>query len=63
MTRKQRRLVLIGSALSGLYLVQRVRHVLGVDRHRQQLTLVRNALGLKGDEAFGAGGGLGGLLP
>lgn len=52
----------LGSSLSGLYLVQRVRHVLGVDRHRQQLTLVRNALGLKGDEAFG-GGGLGGLLP
>jgi len=52
----------LGSSLSGLYLVQRVRHVLGVDRHRQQLTLTRNALGLRGDEAFG-GGGLGGLLP
>jgi len=51
----------LGSSLSGLYLVERVRHVLGVDRHRQQLTLVRNALGLKGDEAFG--GALGGLLP
>jgi hypothetical protein len=53
----------LGSSLSGLYLVQRVRHVLGVDRHRQQLTLVRNALGLKGDEAFGGAFGLGGLLP
>jgi hypothetical protein len=52
----------LGSSLSGLYLVQRVRHVLGVDTHRQQLTLTRNALGLKGDEAFG-NGGLGGLLP
>ncbi len=52
----------LGSSLSGLYLVQRVRHVLAVDRHRQQLTLARNALGLKGDESFG-GGGLGGLLP
>jgi hypothetical protein len=51
----------LGSSLSGLYLVQRVRHLLGVDRHRQQLTLVRNAVGLKGDEAFG--GALGGLLP
>ncbi len=60
---RARRTVLVkglGSELSGLYLVQRVRHVLGVDRHRQQLTLVRNALGLKGDEF---GGGLGGLLP
>jgi hypothetical protein len=52
----------LGSSLSGLYLVQRVRHVLGVDTHRQQLTLTRNALGLKGDEAFG-NGGLGGLVP
>jgi hypothetical protein len=51
----------LGSALSGLYLVQRVRHVLAVDRHQQQLTLVRNALGLKGNEGFG--GGLGGLFP
>jgi hypothetical protein len=50
----------LGSSLSGLYLVRRVRHVLGVDRHRQQLTLVRNALGLTGDESFG--GGQGGLL-
>ena len=49
----------LGSSLSGLYLVERVRHVIGVDRHRQQLTLVRNALGLKGNEPFGGGG----LLP
>lgn len=58
---RARRTVLVkglGSALSGLYLVQTVRHVLGVDRHRQQLTLVRNALGLTGSEAFGGGGGL-----
>ena len=46
----------LGSSLSGRYLVERVRHVIGVDRHRQQLTLVRNALGLKGDESFGGGG-------
>jgi phage protein D len=52
----------LGSSLSGLYLVQRVRHVLGADRHRQQLTLVRNALGLTGGEAFDTGG-LGGLTP
>lgn len=44
----------LGSTLSGLYLVERVRHVLSVDSHRQQLQLTRNALGLKGDEAFGA---------
>ena len=49
----------LGSSLSGLYLVDRVRHVIGVDRHRQQLRLVRNALGLKGNESFGGGG----LLP
>jgi len=52
----------LGSALSGLYLVERVRHVLAVDGHRQQIELTRNALGLTGDEPFG-GGGLGGLLP
>jgi hypothetical protein len=50
----------LGSSLSGLYLVERVRHVLGVDHHRQQLTLVRNALGLTGDEPFGEG--FGGML-
>lgn len=42
----------LGSSLSGLYLVERVRHLLGVDRHRQRLTLVRNALGLTGEEPF-----------
>jgi phage protein D len=47
----------LGSSLSGLYLVQRVRHVLDVEHHRQQLTLVRNALGLTGDEPFGEGFG------
>lgn len=51
----------LGSSLSGLYLVERVRHVLGVDHHRQQLTLVRNALGLTGDEPFGED--FGGILP
>jgi phage protein D len=53
---RARRTVLVqglGQSLSGLYLVERVRHVLGADHHRQQLTLVRNALGLTGDEPFG----------
>lgn len=62
---RARRTVLVkglGSTLSGRYLVQRVRHRVTTDRHRQQLTLVRNALGLRGDEPFGQGG-LGGLLP
>ena len=36
---------------------RRVRHVLDVEHHRQQLTLVRNALGLTGDEPFGEGFG------
>jgi phage protein D len=48
----------LGSSLSGLYLVESVRHVLSVDGHRQQIELTRNALGLTGDEAFGGGGGL-----
>ncbi len=43
----------LGSSLSGLYLVERVRHELTLERHRQQVTLVRNALGLTGDEPFG----------
>jgi hypothetical protein len=34
--------------------------VLGVDHHRQQLTLIRNALGLTGDEPFGEA--FGGML-
>jgi hypothetical protein len=59
---RARRTVLVkglGSTLSGLYLVERVRHVVSVDSHRQQLQLTRNALGLKGDEPFGGGS----LLP
>ena len=50
----------LGSSLAGQYLVERVRHDVTAERHRQQVTLVRNALGLKGDEAFGQLG-LGGL--
>lgn len=49
----------LGSVVSGLYLVERVRHIISVDGHRQQIELVRNALGLTGDEPFGGGG----LLP
>ena len=51
----------LGSSLSGRWLVQRVRHIVTLERHRQQLTLVRNALGLSGDEPFGSVGGIGGL--
>jgi len=61
---RARRTVLVkglGKTLSGRYLVSRVRHSVTTDRHVQQLSLVRNALGLKGDEPFG-GGLLGGLL-
>ncbi len=50
----------LGDLLSGRYLVQRVRHVVTLERHVQHLTLTRNALGLTGDEPFG-GGGLGEL--
>jgi Phage tail baseplate hub (GPD) len=50
----------LGSSLSGRYLVERVRHEVTPKRHRQQVTLTRNALGLTGDEPFGASG-LGGL--
>jgi Phage tail baseplate hub (GPD) len=49
----------LGSALSGLYFVESVRHTLSVDSHRQRFQLTRNALGLKGDEPFGVGS----LLP
>jgi hypothetical protein len=53
----------LGSSLSGSYLVQRVRHVVTVEQHRQRVTLVRNALGLTGNEQFGsAAASLGGLL-
>ena len=44
----------LGPSLSGRYLVQRVRHTVTSDRHRQTVTLMRNALGLTGDEPFGA---------
>jgi len=62
---RARRTVLVkglGSVLSGRYLVQRVRHRVTTDGHTQQVTLVRNALGLSGDEPFDGGGLLGGLL-
>ena len=52
---RARRTVLVrglGTTLSGRYLVSRVRHSVTTDRHVQQLSLVRNALGLKGDEPF-----------
>jgi hypothetical protein len=52
----------VGALLSGSYLVQRVRHIITVERHRQQVTLVRNALGLTGSEPFDSVSGLGGLL-
>ena len=38
----------LGDTVSGTYLVERVRHKLTPDRHLQQLTLVRNALGGSG---------------
>jgi hypothetical protein len=58
---RARRTVLVkglGSELSGLYLVERVRHRITANRHVQDVTLSRNALGLSGDEPFGepAGG-------
>jgi hypothetical protein len=34
--------------------VERVRHRVTPERHTQQLTLVRNATGLSGDEPFGS---------
>ena len=46
----------LGSTLSGRYLVSKVRHAVSVSGHKQHLTLVRNALGLTGDEPFGGGG-------
>ncbi len=50
----------LGSSLSGGYLVESVRHEISQERHRQHLSLVRNALGVTGDEPFGSLG-LGGL--
>jgi phage protein D len=61
---RARRTVLVkglGSELSGRYLVERVRHRITANRHVQELTLTRNALGLSGDEPFGAGDLAGGL--
>ncbi len=52
----------LGKTLSGRYLVERVRHKVNTQRHAQEITLVRNALGLLGDEPFGGAGLLGGLL-
>ncbi|MFI0445516.1 hypothetical protein [Actinomadura sp. 6N118] len=53
----------LGSVLSGRYLVDKVRHTVTLEAHRQEVTLKRNALGVTGDEPFGATGGLlGGLL-
>jgi hypothetical protein len=48
----------LGSRLSGRYLVQRVRHRVTLASHLQSITLVRNALGLRGDEPFGSPGSL-----
>ncbi len=50
----------LGTSLSGRWLVERVRHIVTLERHRQQLTLIRNALGLTGDEPFGSTGANGG---
>ena len=51
----------LGPQLSGRYLVQRVRHTITLEHHTQHVTLTRNALGLRGDEPFGALGALGAL--
>ncbi|MFG2502996.1 phage late control D family protein [Streptomyces sp. NPDC048441] len=53
---RARRTVLVrglGPVLSGGYLVDRVRHVVTLEAHRQEVTLRRNALGTAG---FGLGG-------
>lgn len=53
---RARRTVLVrglGPVLSGGYLVDRVRHVVTLEAHRQEVTLRRNALGATG---FGPGG-------
>jgi hypothetical protein len=52
----------LGELLSGRYLVDRVRHTVTLAGHHQELTLTRNALGLRGDEPFDGGGSLGGLV-
>jgi len=61
---RARRTVLVrglGTALSGRYLVDRVRHVVTSDAHVQHATLSRNALGAVGSD-FSGGGLLGGLI-
>ena len=59
---RARRTVLVrgvGEALSGRWLVERVRHLVTLDGFRQQVSLVRNAFGLRGDEfGMAAIGGL-----
>jgi len=52
----------LGDTLSGRYLVQRVRNRVTPAAHTQSATLVRNALGVSGDEPWDAGDLLGGLL-
>ncbi|HEV2890594.1 MAG TPA: hypothetical protein VGX28_09480 [Frankiaceae bacterium] len=52
----------LGETLSGRYLVDKVQHVVTMSSHKQQISLRRNALGVSGDEPFGGGGLLGGLL-
>jgi hypothetical protein len=61
---RSRRTVLVkglGDTLSGRYLVSRVRNRVTPAGHTQTATLSRNALGLSGDEPFGAGDLLQGL--
>lgn len=61
---RARRTVLVkglGDTLSGRYLVQRVRNRVTPAGHRQSVTLVRNALGLTGDEPWSGSGLLGGI--
>jgi hypothetical protein len=48
----------LGQVLSGRYLVDKVRHVVTLAGHRQELELTRNALGLTGDEPFDTGAGV-----
>jgi hypothetical protein len=44
----------VGPALSGTYVVERVRHRIRRDEHVQQLTLIRNALGVGTSDIVGA---------
>lgn len=52
----------IGETYSGDYYVTHVRHTISRDGYGQSVRVTRNALLPTGDEAFSAGGGLGGLL-